>query len=189
VVDEAYPVVKSMFAKGGYLSQFVNFRKTDHEHPRDQRRSDATLGGVARQILAKAGVSIWWSEIPRSLPLPAIFVGVDVYHSPRKYDPNTQSRVARPSVAAIVVRLIRDRSSHTKIECYSETFARDPGQEHQLGPAMEQTLSNAMKHLKYLGQAPAFSGVMECQTQLSPTLLTRSFHQSARCSAKKFQLR
>jgi len=133
VVDAAYPVVKKLFAEGGYLSQFVNFKKNDHERPRNQRRSDTILGGVARQILTKAGVNIWWTEIPRSSPLPAIFVGVDVYHAPRQYDPQTRSRVGKPSVAAIVVRLVRDRLSQSKIECYSETFVRDAGNQPDSG--------------------------------------------------------
>lgn len=147
-VDVAYPVVKKMFASGGILSQFVNFRNCDHERPADEKRSKQVLYGVARQILNKAGVAIWWIEVPRSLPLPAVFVGVDVYHAPRAYDPKTRTRVARPSVAAIVVRVIRDRNSGGKIECYSETFKRGAGEEYNLGQPIEQTVRNAMKSLK-----------------------------------------
>jgi hypothetical protein len=33
--------------------------------------------------LQKCGVRIWWVDIPKSLPLPSIFVGVDVFHTPR----------------------------------------------------------------------------------------------------------
>ena len=152
-VDIAYPVVKKMFASGGILSQFINFKNCDHGNPKNEKRSKIVLSAVARQILNKTGVAIWWTEVPRSLPLPAIFVGVDVFHAPRTYDPQTRSRVARNSVAAIVVRVIRDHSSRDKIECYSQTFKRDAGQEFQLGAAMEQTLRNAMKSLNL--SAPA----------------------------------
>lgn len=137
-----------MFASGGILSQFVNFKNCDHERPSDDKRSKQVLYGVARQILNKAGVAIWWIEVPRSLPLPALFVGVDVYHAPRAYDPKSRTRVAKPSVAAIVVRVIRDHTSGGKIECYSETFKRGVGEEYNLGQPIEQTVRNALKSLK-----------------------------------------
>jgi len=56
-LDAAYPVVKRMLGKSGYLSQFVNFKTYSHDNPRDERKSNMTLQGVARQILHKAGVS------------------------------------------------------------------------------------------------------------------------------------
>jgi hypothetical protein len=56
-LDTAYPVVKQMLTKSGFLSQFVNFKTYAHDNPRDQRKSDMCLQGVARQILQKAGVS------------------------------------------------------------------------------------------------------------------------------------
>lgn len=68
-LDTAYPVVKKLLAENGYISQFVNFKTYNHEDPRDERRSLITLGGVARQILHKAGVRsafthlldlFWW---------------------------------------------------------------------------------------------------------------------------------
>jgi hypothetical protein len=37
-------------------------------------------------------VRIWWVNIPKSVPLPAVFVGVDVFHAPRKFDPNRSQR-------------------------------------------------------------------------------------------------
>lgn len=55
-LDPAYPVVKQMLTKSGYLSQFVNFNTYSHDQPRDQKRSNIILQGVARQILQKAGV-------------------------------------------------------------------------------------------------------------------------------------
>ena len=86
--DPAYHVVKSYLGSGGYVSQIVNFATYDHSNPRDFKRSNIILQGVARQNLSKCGVRIWWVNIPRSLPLPAVFVGVDIFHAPRKYDPN-----------------------------------------------------------------------------------------------------
>ena len=147
IIDVAYPVVKKMLASGGILSQFVNFTNCDHANTLDAKRSNIILSGVARQILNKAGVVIWWTDVPRSLPLPTVFVGVDVYHAPRAYDSKSQCQSARPSVAAIVVRVIRNHSTRAKIECYSETFKREPGNEFDLGGPIELTLRNAMKSL------------------------------------------
>ena len=56
-LDPAYPVVKYILTKSGYLSQFVNFKTFAHDAPgRDAKRSDIILNGVSRQILQKAGV-------------------------------------------------------------------------------------------------------------------------------------
>lgn len=149
-VDKAYPVVKKLFASGGIMSQFVNFKNCNHDSlrdERDERKSTMILEGVSRQILSKSGVVMWWSSVPASLPLPAVYMGVDVFHAPRAYDAKTQRRVAKPSVAAIVVQVLRDRNS-TQMECYSETFVRGMGEEYNLGAPIEQTLKNALKHLK-----------------------------------------
>jgi Piwi domain len=144
----AYPVVKKMFATGGILSQFVNFRNYNHDQPSDPKRSGIILSGVARQILNKAGVAIWWTEVPKSLPLPAVFIGVDVYHAPRKYDVKSKSAVSKASVAAVVIRIIRDHNTRSKMEYYTQTFKRASGQEYDLGKPIQQTLSNALKALK-----------------------------------------
>lgn len=55
--DPAYAVVKHMLAKSGHLSQFVSFKTYQHDEPRDMRKSDMILQGVARQVLQKSGVS------------------------------------------------------------------------------------------------------------------------------------
>lgn len=147
-VDPAYSVVKHILAKGGYLSQFVNFKKHDHANTNNQRRSDTILYGVARQILCKCGMNIWWASIPKSLPLPAMFIGIDVFHSARTYDPKSQTRVGRSSCAAIVIQITRSAgSSGTKLECYSQTFVKGVGEEYKLGPAVEETVKNAMKNI------------------------------------------
>eukprot|EP00547_Thalassionema_nitzschioides_P000902 CAMPEP_0194203194 /NCGR_PEP_ID=MMETSP0156-20130528/3038_1 /TAXON_ID=33649 /ORGANISM="Thalassionema nitzschioides, Strain L26-B" /LENGTH=1226 /DNA_ID=CAMNT_0038928897 /DNA_START=245 /DNA_END=3925 /DNA_ORIENTATION=- len=140
-VDQAYPVVKKMFASAGILSQFINFKKSDHSN---SRKSGMILAAVARQILNKVGVVIWWTNIPRSLPLPAVYVGVDVFHAARQYDSTIKRRVAKPSVAAIVVQVIK---SPTESCWYSETFKREVGQEYDLGEALEGTLRRGMERL------------------------------------------
>ena len=69
-LDPAYPVVKEMLAKSGFLSQFVNFKTCAHDNIRDKRaegRSTMILQAVARQALQKAGVRIWWSEVRYSI--------------------------------------------------------------------------------------------------------------------------
>jgi hypothetical protein len=79
--DNAYAVVKQILSKSGFLSQFVNFKTYAHDNPRDDRRSQMILEGVARQILQKSGVNLWWVSLPKELALPVIFIGVDVFHA------------------------------------------------------------------------------------------------------------
>ena len=147
--DSAYPVIKQMLTKNGFLSQFVNFNTYDHSNPRDQRRSDIILAGVARQILQKTGFRLWWVKIPQSLPTPTVFIGVDVFHAPRVYDPKQKKRVAKASCAAIIVQVFRnsgEQKSH-QIELFSQTYARESGKEYELGDALEETVATAMKEL------------------------------------------
>jgi hypothetical protein len=99
--------------------------------------------------LQKCGVNIWWVEIPKSLPLPAVFVGVDVFHAPRVYDEREKKRVAKASCAAIIVQVIRDPRAN-QIEIYTEMFKREPGKEYELGDALEKTISNAMRALNVI---------------------------------------
>ena len=148
--DPAYSVVKQMLAKGGHLSQFVNFNTYDHGEPRDLKKSTIILQGVARQILSKCGVRVWWVSIPKSLPLPAVFVGVDVFHAPRKYDQEKGKKTAKESVAAIIVQVIRsnDPRKMPMVEIYSETARRESGQELDLGSVIEGTVTRALQNLK-----------------------------------------
>ena len=107
------------------------------------------LQGVARQILQKSGCRLWWVTLPKSLPLPAVLVGVDVYHSPRTYNPETRKRESRKSCAAIVVQIIRENYQHDQmVEIYSETVARPPGEEFGLGEELSRAVSNAIRALK-----------------------------------------
>lgn len=147
--DSAYPVIKQMLTKSGFLSQFVNFNTYDHGNPREQRRSDIILAGVARQILQKMGFRLWWVKIPQSLPTPTVFIGVDVFHAPRVYDPKAKKRVAKASCAAIIVQIFRNSGvkGTQQIEIFSKTYARESGKEYELGDALEETVATAMKEL------------------------------------------
>jgi hypothetical protein len=146
--DPAYPVVKQMLTASGFLSQFVNFMTYSHDNPRDEKRSSLILQSVARQILQKTGVRLWWVSIPRSLPTPSVFVGVDVFHAPRVYDPIAKKRVAKASCAAIIVQIVRESNDkNPNIELYTETYAREAGKEYDLGEALKTTVSNAMREL------------------------------------------
>jgi hypothetical protein len=147
-MDPAYPVVKQMLTSNGYVSQFVNFNTYAHDNPRDERRSKIILQGCARQILQKVGVRLWWVNIPRSLPTPTVFVGVDVFHAPRVYDPIAKKRVAKASCAAIIVQVYRSASKNdASVELYSETYAREAGKEYDLRDALKATVSTALKEL------------------------------------------
>jgi hypothetical protein len=146
--DPAYPVVKQMLTASGFLSQFVNFVTYEHQVPRDEKRSSLILQSVARQILQKTGVRLWWVSIPRSLPTPSVFVGVDVFHAPRVYDPIAKKRVAKASCAAIIVQIVRSSDDkNPNIELYTETYAREAGKEYDLGEALKTTVSNALREL------------------------------------------
>jgi aubergine len=147
--DTAYAVIKQLLAKGGFLSQFVNFNNYSHENPRDMRRSEIILQGVARQILQKTGVRLWWVQIPQSLPTPTVIVGVDVFHAPMRYDPKTKQRVRKASCAAIIVQVFRESGDRSKkVEIYTQAFAREPGKEYELADALKQSISAALKELK-----------------------------------------
>jgi len=147
--DTAYPVIKQMLAKSGFLSQFVNFNTYDHASPRDLHRSDIILNGVARQILQKTGFRLWWVNIPQSLPTPTVFIGVDVFHAPRIYDPKEKKRVAKASCAAIIVQVYRNSGEQEtrQIELFTKTYARESGKEYELGDALQETVAEAMKEL------------------------------------------
>lgn len=149
-LDPAYSVVKHILAKAGYLSQFVNFNTYDHGNARDERKSNTILQGVARQILSKCGVRVWWVNIPKEVPVPSVFVGVDVFHAPRKYNAEQGKKAAKESVAAVIVQVIRshDERMNCRAEVYSETFRRKAGQEMDLGGPMKQAVYNALKTLK-----------------------------------------
>jgi len=146
-LDPAYPVVNSILSKSGIVSQFINFKTCDH-NGYDVKKSNQILFGVCRQILAKCGVRIWWVSIPPEVPLPAVFIGVDVFHAPRKFDLKTRKRLAKKSCAACVVQIVRSHKSSNEIDVYTETFAREAGYELNLGEFLHQATTNALKELK-----------------------------------------
>jgi Piwi domain len=107
------------------------------------------LQGVARQILQKAGVRLWWVDIPRPLPLPSVFVGVDVFHAPVVLDPKTKKKGRKSSVAAIYVEVItQTRGPPTRLQSYTRTFSREGGTEYFLGNELKQTMQEAISVLK-----------------------------------------
>jgi len=146
--DQAYPIVKQILGEAGHLSQFVNFNTLHHgEVHSDERkfkRSTVILGGVSRQILSKCGVRVWWVDIPRSLPVPAVVIGIDVYHAPRRYDPIKDKKVAKASVAAVIVQLIRSHKYNDTVEIYAETEQREGGMELKLDTVLEGAVKTAL---------------------------------------------
>ena len=64
-----------------------------------------------------------------------MFVGVDVFHAPRKFDPKAGKRLAKESVAAVIVQIIRSHSpsDNSLVEIYCETETRLAGKEMELG--------------------------------------------------------
>jgi aubergine-like protein len=147
-LDPAYPIVKWLLGKGGHLSQFVNFKKMFHGSPGvDDRKSMQILQGVARQILQKCGFRLWWTNIPPELPMPAMLIGVDVFHAPMAYVAETKSRGRKASCAAIIVVVVDDKNK-TKANIYSKPFKRGPGEEYKLGDPLKETISKAIKLLK-----------------------------------------
>ena len=64
-----------------------------------------------------------------------MFVGVDVFHAPRKFDPKAGRRLAKESVAAVIVQIIRSHSpsDNSLVEIYCETETRLAGKEMELG--------------------------------------------------------
>lgn len=148
-LDPEYSVVKMILANGGYLSQCVSFSTCAHDNPRDQqKKSTIILQGVARQVLQKLGVQLWWVKIPRDLPLPAIFVGADVFHAPPQYNPKTKKRERKKSCAAIIVQIIRNHDSCSRVEIYSKTHERAGGQEFNLEDVFKTTVQEALRTFK-----------------------------------------
>lgn len=97
----------------------------------------------------KSKARIWWAEIPKSLPLPAMFVGVDVFHAPMVYDVVNKKRGRKASVAAIIVQVIRkETAGPARMEIYSKSYRRSGGNEYQLGDALQETAANSCRLLK-----------------------------------------
>mmetsp|Transcript_31901 Transcript_31901/g.45362 ORF Transcript_31901/g.45362 Transcript_31901/m.45362 type:complete len:261 (+) Transcript_31901:1655-2437(+) len=150
--DLDYPTVKGILGQGGYLSQFVNFKKCPHHNPRndkDKKQSHTIICRVGAQIINKCGILSWFVQIPPTIPLPAMFVGIDVFHAPRTYNPATKTKSAKESVAAIVALIVDSRQGTTfEVKCYQQTFKQKKiGQEYHLGEALQTTGTLAIKNI------------------------------------------
>jgi hypothetical protein len=65
------------------------------------------------------------------------------------YDERENKRVGKSSCAAIIVQVIQEGSEAMEhIEMYTKTYKRAPGKEYELGDALEQTLTEAMRELQ-----------------------------------------
>jgi aubergine len=129
------------------LIQFINFQTCNHGQPKDGKKSSMILQGVARQIIEKCGFRLWTVEIPKSVPLPAVFVGIDVFHAPFVYDPITKTRGRKKSVAAIIVEVFRKSGLNTSHESYSKSFCREGGKEYNMRNDLESTVREALFEL------------------------------------------
>jgi hypothetical protein len=147
--DPAYPTIKQLLATGGFLSQFVNFKTCNHDrHDRNVKKSDMILQGVSRQILQKTGVRLWWVDIPKSLPLPCLAIGVDVFHAPVEYDARTKQKGRKASVAAVIVQVLdKGKEAEENVKIYSKTYARNGGEEYNLREPLCETIQEACRHL------------------------------------------
>lgn len=144
-LDSAYPTIKHILGKGGHLSQFVNFTKCSHVN--GDRKSGPILQGVARQILQKCGVIFWYARIPPELPLPAMFVGIDVFHAPMTFDRQTERRDRNASCAAIVIVIIEKDTGPRELRMFTRTYKRAGGEENKLEEPLKETISRSMQVL------------------------------------------
>jgi Piwi domain len=152
--DPAYHPVKKALMEGGYVSQFVNYNTHDHFGFGD-RMSGVILMNVARQILCKAGVLLYWSHIPPELPTPVMFVGIDITHAPFEFCQTSQRQTRAASYAAVVTetRLGDDETGthlvhdgiKAEIISHSKVSRCSPGEEFNLADLIGQTMHNAVK--------------------------------------------
>jgi Piwi domain len=87
---------------------------------------------------------LWWTSIPRSLPLPALFVGIDVSHAPKVFDPDQRAFMRKKSCAAIVTVVVRGGPSDT-VEMFSTTSTKYPGQEACLEFDLKENIEGTIR--------------------------------------------
>lgn len=87
---------------------------------------------------------LWWTSIPRSLPLPALFVGIDVSHAPKVFDPDQRAFMRKKSCAAIVTVVVRGGPSDT-VEMFSTTSTKYPGQEACLEFDLQENIEGTIR--------------------------------------------
>jgi aubergine len=115
-----------------------------------------------------------------------MFVGIDVYHAPRKYDSQTRERSAKSSVAAIVVQMMHSygENKQPQVACYSETFIRRAGNEYELGKSIETAVKNAVTHIDVspmsciVWRDGVGDGAIECTTREEVTALRRALQDN-----------
>lgn len=152
-----YLAIKKELGAVGCLSQFVNFTNNAHHRP-GTRASYSIFQNVNRQILAKCGLNIWRVSIPPELPLPAMFVGLDVCHSPRRMRDRKFER--KDSVAACVALIVTSHESDDCIDrvvsCQVQTQDK-AGTEVNLEKLIENTIASAVS-----GREPGSDPLRSC---------------------------
>lgn len=142
--DPAYHPVKRVLMEGGFVSQFVNYNSANH-FDRSNKTSGVILVSVARQILCKAGVRLYWSHIPPELPTPVMFVGIDITHAPFEFNQTSQRRVRASSYAAVVTETRLGEGKQEEIIAHSRISRRGPGEEFNLADLVGQTVRKAVQ--------------------------------------------
>lgn len=92
---------------------------------------------------------MWYCKIPKEIPLPSVFVGVDVFHAPMVYDPIAKVRKRKESCAAVIVQVFRENTvaGNRKVELFTKSFRRGGGVEYDLREQLRETIGLAMKKL------------------------------------------
>jgi len=95
-----YDSVKRFAVGHGYLSQGI---RTDHAF--DPKREGAILTKIVTQIINKHGKLLWWMELsdvtPKLFKKDIVMIGIDVYHSPKRYLTDQNKYVSLPTVTII----------------------------------------------------------------------------------------
>ena len=92
-------------------------------------------------------IRIWWTDIPPGLPMPAMLVGIDVYHAPMMYDPKTKQRMRKSSCAGIVIQVVSNGGKSDRFQLFTQAFRRMGGEEYGLRDQLKETVSNACRLL------------------------------------------
>ena len=128
------------------LMQFINFRNNDLHRNSRGGKNLSVLTNINKQILAKLGQMIWRAQLPNELPLPALFIGIDVYHAPKTYrsrDDNSGKTIKerRNSVAAIVLQYLYEENGQLRRKLSSNIQKQvEEGTEDNLEPMIRQSI-------------------------------------------------
>jgi len=144
--ETEYKEVKHILGQHGISSQFINLRNNDLHRNSRGGKNLSVLTNINKQILAKCGQMIWHAELPPELPLPAMFVGIDLYHAPKTYrsrDDATGKTIKerRNSVAAIVLQYLYKENGVIKRKLSSNIQKQvAEGTEENLEPMIRQSM-------------------------------------------------